>query len=147
MRRLLLIALLSVACSTFAAAISIPEAGRTILTTGEWTPTQAQAQRAFARVQIFLQKQNGLDGSGKKAIAQIKSKKSGYRVQFSGSRKGGKEIVVCNFFPAKNSAGVDSFSYWKQRQVAVFDGGADFWRIEYDPAADTCGNFQWNGDA
>ena len=147
MRYLFLIAFLSLVHPALGdVVLKVPGDSQTILQSGEWMPTPAQAQRAFARIQTFLQKPDPSDQRSK-AIDAIVSKQTGYRVQFFGARRNGKDIIVCNFFPTRTATGTDSFSYWREQQVVVDDGGFHFWRIEYDPATDACRDFQVNGDA
>ena len=145
---LFLAAFLSLFSPTLSAeTLNIPADSQTILKSGEWTPTPAQAQRAIARIQAFLQEPELSDQRSKPDIDAIVANKIGFRVQFIGARRNGKDIVVCNFFPAKTAAENDPFSYWRERQVVVDDGGFAFWLIEYYPATDSCGAFQLNGDA
>jgi len=148
MRYLLITAFLSLVHPAFSAeTLNIPADSQTILKSGEWTLSPAQAQCAIARMQTFLQKPEPSDQRSKSVIDAIIGNKIGYRVQFIGARRNGKDIIVCNFFPAKTATENDPFSDWREHQVVVDDGGFAFWLIEYDPATDSCGAFQVNGDA
>lgn len=148
MRSLLFTAFLSLVHPALSAeTINIPADSQTILKSGEWTPTPAQAKCAIARIQAFLQEPEPSDQRSKPVIDAIVAHKIGYRVQFIGARRNGRDIIVCNFFPAKTAAENDPFSDWRERQVVVDDGGFAFWLIEYDPATDSCAAFQVNGDA
>lgn len=145
--RFLLTAFLSLVHPALSAeTLNIPADSQTILKSGEWTPTPAQAQRAIARIQAFLQEPEPSDQRSKPVIDAIVANKIGYRVQFIGARRNERDIIVCNFFPAKTANENDPFSDWRERQVVVDDGGFAFWLIEYDPATDSCAAFQVNGD-
>ena len=148
MRHLFLIAFLSLVHPVLAdTSFNVAVEQRAILKSGGWTPTGAHVERALVRIETFLRKHKSSTERDKSAIASILANKAGYRVQFLGLRKAGKNIIVCNFFPAQDPSKRDPFAYWKERQVGVDDGGFYFWQIEYDPAADTCRHFQSNGDA
>jgi hypothetical protein len=144
MRRLLLFAFLVFAQPIFAGELfQVVDSNRTILHSGQWTPTPGQTQRAFARIQAFLQKNQ----PNQRAVGEILADKAGYRVQFLGIQRAGKQIMVCNFFPAHHAASRDPFSFWKERQVIVRDGGAQFWQIEYELTTDRCSGFQVHFEA
>jgi len=53
--------------------------------------------------------------------------------------------VLVNFFPEVDTDGRDEFSDWTARFVDyVDDGGAQFWHIEYDVAAEKFVGFSFN---
>lgn len=121
----------------------IPPTNRVVLKSGEWQPSDAETVKALGAVGAFLE--NSKHDKGE--IAKIKANLAKYRVQFIGANRGGKKIILCNFFPAPPVDGVDYFTYWRGQRVQVADGGFWFWRIEYEPATGECMNFAANGVA
>jgi len=149
---LLIIVILSLQ-NVFATEAFIPDKNQVILTKESkyfshkvaWVPTKEETSKALSAIAIFLQNPEEHKNYSKVAqnkISLIHKLFLNYRVQFVGIDVDGKRIIHCNFFP--NS---ESFSYWKESYVFVFDGGYSFWRIDYDINNGRCFNFEYNGDA
>ena len=127
--------------------LDIPQQGRVILSSGNWTPTAAQTESAYRCVQAFLEKPIVRDRWYLGEIAHIRTNKNKFRVQFIGENRDGQKVILCNFFPAHRSDDREAFEYWKRQKVEVMDGGFWFWQIEYDPETDRCSQFRSNGYA
>ena len=148
MRRTLLLVLLVLAPAARAATLDIPSAGPVILHSGKWTPSQADADAAFRCAQHFLAMPTLKEKYELAQVSLIREHARQYRVQVVGQYRKGKRIILCNFFPIQfPEEKQDGFYYWKKQLVEVMDGGFWFWRIEYDPQSDSCGNFSSNGYA
>jgi hypothetical protein len=72
----------------------------------------------------------------------VRGRFSTYAVQFVGIRVDGRRALHCNFFPAHDDIDHDRKSY-----VYVLDGGADYWRINYDIEEGRCFDFDVNGES
>ncbi len=120
----------------------IPSTNRAILKTGDWVPSEAEAQKALVAVDTFLNNQT----RDKTDIKTIRENMPKTRVQFIGTTHQGKKIIWCNFFPAPYK-GQDFFPDWKRKKAEMYDGGAAFWNIEYDPDTGKCMSFRVNGIA
>jgi hypothetical protein len=139
--------------SVFAAETLIPDKNQVILTIGskylshkvEWVPTKEETTKALNAIFKFLQNPEEHKNYSKVEINKInliRERFLNYRVQFVGIAVDGKRRIHCNFFPNK-----ESFSYWKESYVFVFDGGYSFWRIDFDINSGKCLKFESNGDA
>jgi hypothetical protein len=60
--------------------------------------------------------------------------------------EGAKRILV-NGFPGAENAASDDFPYWRQGIVWVLDGGASYWRIQYNIEGGSFTEFESNGYA
>ena len=124
---------------------AIPETNRVILELGDWVPTQDETRKALIAIGDSL---NGpelriFEGQEKRKILRnIKN----YRVQFVGTKRQGRKIIWCNFFPADRGE-KDQFENWRREKIEVDDGGFWFWHIDYDPSTGKCENFESNGYA
>ena len=127
----------------------IPEENRTILKNqdeeyapkGRWTPTRAQTTRALEAVYKFLGREMA-EGWKNRQREIIRKRIPSYHVQFLGIVKEGRKVIHCNFFPEK-----EDFKNRETRYVFVLDGGASFWRVNYDPEKNICFDFNVNGEA
>lgn len=126
-----------------------------------WTPSAKQVKSSLIAIQAYLEKST--DESqitavlGEKSkdvrlwnlekIKQILANKKGYRVQFWGITKNGKNGIYCNFFPAvaKGYGTDDIFSRWRIEKIEVDDGGSSFWQVIYDPQTNSVLEFSCNG--
>jgi hypothetical protein len=106
-----------------------------------WSPTEEQVQKALLKIYEFIDNPLGVSDWQKKEIAEIKKNLSTYKVQFVGIEIEGEKRIWCNFF------GGDSFDYWKENVVMVFDGGFWFWQIQYVEKTGECIKFISNGYA
>jgi hypothetical protein len=80
------------------------------------------------------------------SIREILGNYSSYRRQYVGIKvAGGTRRVLVSSFPEVPEGAPDEFPSWLQRWVYVDDGGASFWRIEYDVATGTFLGFDVNG--
>jgi hypothetical protein len=78
-------------------------------------------------------------------IALIRQRAGEYRVQFIGTFRNARTVLLCNFFPAQlPGQKEDPFSYWKTRRVEAKGGGFRFSRLEFDNAIGRCSNFFWS---
>ena len=70
-----------------------------------------------------------------------------YRRQYAGfvTRQGARRVLINAFIGQYGQT--DVHSYWRRRVVLVFDGGYDYWRLQYDVAADRYFLFDSNGYA
>jgi hypothetical protein len=135
-------------------------------TRGRWSPVPADVPAiidgAFSYVRDFTGDPGGdpnesdriepvVIARNKRIIEQIVVSRPADGCQIVGYiAKDGKKMIHLNFFPRLE----DNFtefapgtveSYWHFKYVKVFDGGASFWQIEYDPATKTFSNFRANG--
>jgi hypothetical protein len=123
----------------------IPQANRVILTTGQWTPTVEETQKALIAIQSFLERPTSGDkrskGETKNILANIKT----YRVQFVGHIRQNRRVVWCNFFTPHSYDKKDRDADWKRTEIIVSDGWYWYWQIDYDPATGKCLHFWVNG--
>jgi hypothetical protein len=123
----------------------IPPANRVILTTGAWTPTLEETQKALIAIQLFLERPTSGNQWSKDERKNILNNSKKYRVQFVGLLREKRRVLWCNFFPARRGVEKDEFDYWKHTKVEVDDGGYWFWQIDYDPASGECRRLMVNG--
>lgn len=125
----------------------IPSTNRVILRFGDWKPSEAETLNALVAIDAFL-KDCSLTSIGlEKADAQwILKRLKRYRVQFVGLGNEKERVIWCNFFPAPPYRyNPNRFSYWKNREVRMNDGGPWYWHIKYDPKTGHCAGFLPNG--
>jgi hypothetical protein len=146
----IILSMLLVACGAIqvCAGDRIPGENQTILKDQDqeyapgsrWTPTRSQTSRALEAIYEFLNRKME-DGWKNRQREIIRKRISSYHVQFLGIVKQGRKIIHCNFFPEKDP------DHDKTRYVFVLDGGASYWRIDYDPGKNLCFDFNVNGEA
>jgi hypothetical protein len=127
----------------------IPEENQTILENqnhemgprSRWIPTRAQTSGALEAIYAFLSKAMSPDWKNRNRLI-IRNRFSTYHVQFVGIMVDGRRALHCNFFPADDDIQHDTDSY-----VYVLDGGASYWRINYDTQEDQCFDFDVNGES
>lgn len=133
----------------------LPEAQGRLFVRGTeptWTPTVAQIREAEARLPEYLRRQGHA-----KAAADL-----GWHLrQYAGFTRQGKRLVYLNAIDARVVDLVTCKSqqifprriqcrpadYWRHEAVEVFDGGDDFWHVEYDPGTRRFAGLQFNGVA
>jgi len=150
MRALLVITTFIVLINTVRATptLEVPPQNRAILHSGRWTPSQSQTDAAYRSVQRFLQKPVVSESYYLQQIAEILKHRKQYRVQFIGRYHKGRKIILCSFFPIRFPEDKrDETPEWRQQLIEVMDGGFWYWRVEYDPQTDQCGDFDVNGYA
>jgi len=126
----------------------IPQANRVILTSGAWTPSVEQTQKALIAIQSFLERPTpGGDQRSKGEIKDIIENTKSYRVQFVGLIRLKRRVIWCNFFPVPRAGEKDEFEDWKHTVIEVNDGGYRYWQIDYDPGTGKCLHFWANGIA
>jgi hypothetical protein len=125
----------------------IPQANRVILTTGAWTPSPEETQKALIAIQSFLERPTSGDQWSKGEIKKILANTKRYRVQFVGFTQQNRRVIWCNFFPAPRTGEEDEFENWKHSKIVVYDGGYWFWQIDFDPGTGKCLHFMSNGYA
>ena len=126
-----------------------------------WTPTKSDVSEFEQGLRAYLesavadpsradersprQPQRGayLPGEIRKIIDNLPR----YRRQYYGVVIHGSRQLYVNFFPAPGKQGPDRFPYWLESFVVVRDGGAWFWRIQYDPLKKKYLGFHSNGYA
>jgi hypothetical protein len=82
------------------------------------------------------------------SLREILENYSSYRRQYLGIIvAGGARRVLVSSFPEATQGAPEEFPSWQRRWVDVDDGGASFWRIEYDVASGTFLGFDVNGSA
>lgn len=118
---------------------------------GTWLPSQTQIRELEARLPMaaiqFMEK----EGWAKKYQEHFASTR--YDHQYGGLLVHGRKIIYVNAFPhqvvdfdgSDLAKGWKTKTDWRHDPVLVCDGGEDFWGGEYDPAAKTFENFEFNG--
>ncbi|MBA7686374.1 hypothetical protein ES703_94818 [subsurface metagenome] len=99
---------------------------------GYWTPREKDILAAEAGIQDFM----------KASEPEIFKRLHQYGRQYFGVIVDGRKRVYCNFF-----IDPEEHPYWKSSFVLVLDGGANYFRIEYDVDSKKCLNFHPNGEA
>lgn len=124
----------------------IPLANRAILTTGDWTPTVKETQKALIAIQSFLERPTSGDSRSKGETTNILEHTKTYRVQFVGHIRLNRRVIWCNFFTPRPYLEKD-FADWKRTEIIVSDGWYWYWQIDFDPAKGKCLHFWVNGRA
>jgi hypothetical protein len=78
----------------------------------------------------------------KKNLEYVLSHWDHYACQIVGYTEKGKKLVHLNFFPLGREN-----ENWRRDYLHAYDGGASFWRLDYDPEKQACLNFDVNGPA
>ncbi len=98
-----------------------------------WTPTKEEVLKAEEKIEAHLK-------ANPKAYADLWTKIPKYKRQYLGIVVNGHKRIFCNFFCLLEGPLTD-------KPFIVFDGGACFFRIEYDLNDKKCYDFQANGTA
>jgi len=147
----IIVSIIFITCTSFffCADNVISEENQTILESqnkiygpkSQWVPSKTQTCLALEAIYKFLNKELTPDWRNRQRKI-IQDQLSSYHVQFVGIIIDGRKSIHCNFFPNE-----DSFKYDKNSYVFVLDGGASYWRINYDIEKNICFDFEVNGEA
>ena len=118
---------------------------------GIWQPSESEVVRAIRDVRPYLRGLQKTVANGAKPspesiegrIGEILANWDKYLCQAVGHTKDGKKLIHLNFFRPEEYDPLP----WRNHYYFVFDGGASFWRIEYDCGTNTFLDFETNGDA
>jgi hypothetical protein len=120
---------------------------------GIWQPSESEVLRAIHDVRPYLERLKKTPSADKGdasaeiirgRIGEILSNWDKYLCQAVGHTKDGKKLIHLNFFRPDE----DGFpTWWREHYVYADDGGALFWRIEYDCSTNTFSDVETNGDA
>lgn len=103
-----------------------------------WTPTTDQALALEMGLTSFLQTAS----TSEQNRAQLLENLAAYRRQYFGiAFKGGERLIYASYFCD------DRFDQWLVAYIAVDDGGACFFQVVYNPAANLFSNLRVNGSA
>lgn len=98
-----------------------------------WTPTKAQALKAEEKIKEHLKDNSPSDAP------DLWRDLPKYKRQYVGIIVNGHKRIFCNFYRWNKPL--------SPKPIFVFDGGANFFRIEYDLEDEKCYNFKTNGYA
>ncbi len=118
---------------------------------GIWEPSESEVVCAIHDVRPYLEKLKKAADIRKVSaetsqgrIGEILTNWDTYLCQAVGHVKDGKKLIHLNFFRLEED---ESPTGWRKHYYDACDGGAWFWRIEYDCNAKTFSDFETNGDA
>ncbi len=134
---------------------------------GIWQPSEADMHRVIQEARLYLEKLKKTTSSDdeRENIGKILAGWDKYLCQAVGHTRNGKKLIHLNFFPneraseewkkqmkeivskVRNKQLPNDVLDWRHCYVVVCDGGAYYWRIEYDPQAKVFLNFETNGEA
>jgi hypothetical protein len=115
---------------------------------GIWQPSESDIPHILQEARAHLEKLKKTSSEYERGrIATILSGWDKSACQVVGHVKDGKKLVHLNFFPKDFPKDDEDCSGWQHRYIVVFDGGADFWQIDYDNEAKVFLDFWSNGDA
>jgi hypothetical protein len=100
--------------------------------TETWTPTKEIIQQIQPDILKYIEISN------KRIFKNINK----YRCQYFGIIVKGRKIIYCNFFWLMKED-----EDWKISPIIYFDGGEDYFQLEYDIEKKKCLNFTVNGEA
>jgi hypothetical protein len=109
-----------------------------ILLPGDWVPTDKEILALEEQLVAYLIQQRGAFDSLQTPIEQ---RLSNYRRQYWGVIENDKKLIVANFFCDA------SHTDWTEQVVEAIDGGDCYFRIRYDPEAETFYDLVVNGSA
>jgi hypothetical protein len=116
-----------------------------------WTPSPEEIARLESKLKPYLE--DVANGRNKevadywRAPSQVKAilaRLGSYKRQYFGFTYDGKKWVYVNGFCEEHWKNED---YWRDRMVVVFDGGACYFRVLYDPATSQFDQLTINGEA
>jgi hypothetical protein len=107
-----------------------------------WRPTESDVRHALRDVRRYLEKLKKTTNWDyeQKQIEEILAQWETYACQAIGYIKDGKELIHLNFLPRTEKD-------WRRAYICPLDGGASFWRIEYDKNTKSFSHFSANGVA
>jgi hypothetical protein len=116
-----------------------------------WAPSPEDIARLESKLKPYLE--DVANGKGKevadywRAPSQVKAilaRLGSYKRQYFGFTYEGKKWIFVNGFCEEHWKRED---YWRDRMVAVFDGGSCYFRVLYDPATSQFDKLTINGEA
>jgi hypothetical protein len=117
---------------------------------GVWQPTEAQVRQSLKGVHSHLGKLKTTTSWKweQEKIGEILVGWDKYVCQAVGYTVNGKKRIHLNYFPEYETDGIHADNTdWRRDYMTVFDGGADFWRVDYDCETGDYEDFSCNGDA
>lgn len=101
---------------------------------GAWVPAAEMVEKIKGQIESFVRNQASVEG-------RILPAWKNYTFQYQGQEERGRKVVFVNAFCADGSR-------WKvhQKMVFVFDGGACFFSVKYDPDKGRFFDLFINGD-
>jgi hypothetical protein len=124
---------------------------------GVWQPSQSDVRLAIQGARRFLEREQAKEVPAdqgarhrfeKDAAKEILTKWDKYVCQAVGHTRDSKRLIHLNFFPRKAlSEEKEDPTAWRRHFFIVYDGGSDYWQIDYDCNASECLYFEPNGDA
>ena len=98
-----------------------------------WSPTPQDVEKAEAALpRLFV----SLSGS-------VKGGPEDYFRQYCGIKAKGRKIIYVSFIRASVAKNLSKDGL--QKPMLMYDGGANFWRMDFDPATESFSNWQPNG--
>jgi hypothetical protein len=112
-----------------------------------WEPSESDVPRIIHDARPYLEKlmKTTYSDFERERITQILPKWDKYVCQVVGHTENGKKLIHLNFLP-KNGIWDHGSTDWRHQYIAVDDGGADYWTIEYDVNAKVFLDFAPNSD-
>ena len=109
---------------------------------GAWQPMESDVQQAIHELRPYLERfMKTPEGDyDREQIEEVLANWGTYACQAVGYTKDGKKFIHLNFLPRTEEG-------WRRAYIVVCDGGASFWRIEYDKNAKSFSYFRANGVA
>jgi len=123
---------------------------------GIWEPPKSEVPHIIQETRLYLKKLEKTisEDSEREKIREILAKWDDYKCQVVGHNKDGKRLVHLNFIiPQKlpdipqNNLSEKFNSDWRHYYIVVCDGGASYWRIDYDFKEMQFLNLEINHDA
>jgi hypothetical protein len=117
---------------------------------GYWTPDVDVIAKAQKALLPFLMDQVGKARERKQSTKPLKRlirNLKNRRCQCVGIIIGDKRRLHLNFFPPAPKRGHDAHARWREHYLDVQDGGADFWRVDFDISTESFVNLIINGEA
>jgi hypothetical protein len=114
-----------------------------------WEPSDSNVPRIIHKAQLYLKELREKTRSDfqREEIPKILAQWDQYACQVVGYQKNGKRLIHFSFLPKRGTTEKGGLGSWRHRYYTVFDGGADFWQIEYDDEQDRFFDFTSNGYA
>jgi hypothetical protein len=109
---------------------------------GTWQPTDSDVRQAIHDLRPYLERfmKTPEGDDDREQIEEILADWGTYACQAVGYTKDGKKFIHLNFLPKTEKD-------WRRAYIGVCDGGASYWRIEYDKNAKSFSHFEANGVA
>jgi len=119
---------------------------------GIWQPSDSDVRQAIQEARPYLEnlKKATSGDYERQRIEEVLAGWDQYECQVIGHTKDGRKLIFLSFFPktdVEEATGQESASRWRHHYHWVYDGGTDYWQIEYDCKTKTILHFATNGDA